>query len=152
GLTMGVSRDGRVAVATLGPGDGGALAFHLDRSGRPVRLGPHNDARGVAVSPDGRYAATLSHGPHGVKVWDSHTGKELASLFPGNKKWGVLFTPDGRWLVVDGQWFEAGTWRREAGLAGRAALCTSGDGKLLASGGDLMRLTDRESGRWLARL
>ena len=66
------SRDGRViAIAQYE----GGLVLHADRPDQPVRLGPHDDARYIAVSPDGRWVATGSHTGTGVKVWDAPSGK-----------------------------------------------------------------------------
>lgn len=57
-------------------------------------------------SPDGRYLATCageekpSEKPFEIKVWDAATGERLAEMGGSGQVLTVVFSPDGRWLVV----------------------------------------------------
>jgi serine/threonine protein kinase/WD40 repeat protein/tetratricopeptide (TPR) repeat protein len=113
GGDVAASRDGRVIVGTFF--NQGAFAFLSDRPDEPVSLGPQKDVRGVAVSPDGRWAATVSHigiNP-AVYVWATATGKRVAVLnTPGGSS--TRFSPDGRRLVTSSngcKLWEVGSWR-----------------------------------------
>jgi WD40 repeat protein len=55
--------------------------------------------RGVAVTPDGRYAVSAS-ADHTLKVWDLSTGNEIRTLHGHTEAVnGVAVTPDGRLAV-----------------------------------------------------
>ncbi|MCB9889463.1 MAG: protein kinase [Planctomycetes bacterium] len=70
------------------------------RDGPAVSLGPHDDVRYSAVSPDGRLVATGSW-TAGAKVWNARTGALVAELATGAMS-QVEFSPDGRWLATTG--------------------------------------------------
>jgi WD40 repeat protein/tetratricopeptide (TPR) repeat protein/tRNA A-37 threonylcarbamoyl transferase component Bud32 len=139
----------------------GALVLH--RPSRRLELGPAEDVRQCAVSPDGRYVATNNHfNVRGASalVWDAHTGKVVHRLsLTGNT--GVRFSPDGRWLVTSGggiRLWKVGSWEEGPRLpsppwAGAAA-CFTTDGTLLALTGEVsqVRLLDPSTGREVARL
>ena len=122
----------------------------------PLRLPPHDDARYIAVSPDGRWVATGSHWGTKVKIWDARTGELVTRVARGNRL-RVRFSP-GRQL--------AGHHRRRLPLVGRRFLagrspdrgqiCSafSPDGKFLAveTGHGVVRLVDPDTGREYARL
>src|SRR5262249_3836261 len=146
-------------VAT--PIPNGAVVLHRhDR--RIVRLGPQGDVRNCAVSPDGRWVATGSHGPQdgpGVKIWEVRSGKHVQDLPAGVH--GVLsFSPDGKWLLTTGgscRLWAVGTWQEGPDLGGptlnlRGAF--SPDSKLLALGDDpgVVRLVVVDTGKEIARL
>jgi serine/threonine protein kinase/WD40 repeat protein len=150
------SPDGQtIAVPLFGKG---ALVLHRDRPGRPVALGPQQDVRSAAVSPDGRWVATGSHTSDdacAVRVWDARTGRLVQSL-PVPGPCGVAFGPDGRWLLTTsggGRLWRAGTWEEGPGLGGRTA-CFAPDGRSLAVEGEggAIRLVEADSGGELARL
>jgi serine/threonine protein kinase/tetratricopeptide (TPR) repeat protein/WD40 repeat protein len=99
------SPDGRVAVVPLY--SGGALVVHRGASRRVLRLGPQYDVRGPYVSPDGRWVVTDSHWLDGsgvkVKVWAADTGKLVANLPYPDVSGCSGFSPDSRWLYVNGK-------------------------------------------------
>ncbi len=127
---FGVSRDGRVFVIA---NYDGAIIFHLDQPDKPVVLSPHEDCRYVAISRDGKWAATASHFGSKVKVWDSFSGVLLATLPVESSSW-VRFSPDGRWLATpDGarNLWRAGTWEAGPKMGGMIA-GFSEDGRWMA--------------------
>ncbi len=66
---------------------------------RTIRVGPLDDCRGVAVSPDGQWLATGTHQGRGAQVWRIHDSTKVAEL-PIDCGTGVSFSPDGKWLVA----------------------------------------------------
>jgi eukaryotic-like serine/threonine-protein kinase len=150
-VNVAASRDGRViAVAQFR----GGRVLHLDRPGQLVVLGPHDDARGVAVSPDGRWVATGSHTGTGVKVWESQSGKCVAELLPQIGSY-VGFSPNGKWLLTTGggcRLWSVDSWLAGPKIGGDSA-AFSADSKMLAvTNGSAVRLVDPDSGREFASL
>src|SRR5262249_40000830 len=111
--------------ACLGPG-GRPLAV-ADRAGDQVMLldlaDPaaratlgHEDAKQVAIDPQGRWVAASSYGDSGVRVWDLRT-RELVKKVRDTGQF-LAFSPDGRWLVTSApdeyHFWTVGSW--EAGL------------------------------------
>jgi WD40 repeat protein/Flp pilus assembly protein TadD len=149
---MALSRDGRVLAAATG---NGAAVFHADRPHRAVRLGPHSDVRGIAISPDGRWVATQTHAGHGVKVWEASTGRHVKDLVPRSQVQAIGITPDGKWSITNSRGFEVGSWREGVGVKdwNFGWGCVSADGSLHAQyAGEVVRLSDRATGRQLAEL
>src|SRR5262249_17767649 len=108
----GMSADARVvAIPDYGRG---ALILHRD-SKRLLRVGPQDDVRFCAVSPDGRWVATGTHGLRegvGAKVWDAQNGRHIKDL-PVGRFCRVQFSPDGKWLLTTSggpRLWAAGTW------------------------------------------
>ena len=139
----------------------GAVVFHRG-SKRLLRLGPQEDVRFCAVSPDGRWVATGTHGLRegaGAKVWDARAGKHVKDLPVG---FGCLvhFSPDGKWLLTTGGGFRlwaVGTWEEGPSLGGNPMNLMgafSCDGKLLALGDapGVVRLVVTDTGAEIARL
>lgn len=96
-----IARESRRAV--LAASNFGALVIDLDHPTRRRFLGPQPDVRAVAITPDGEYVATCTHGRRGsLKLWDSDTGEEQHAVGLDERTGdGVsLVSPDGRWLVV----------------------------------------------------
>ncbi len=129
---------------------------------RFLTLGPQDDVRACAVSSDGRWVATGSHGLRqgaAAQVWDARSGEHLADL-PVEPMCGVGFSPNDRWLITTGGRFrlwEVGTWREGPALGGSShntAFAFSPDGGLLALGDapGVIRLVSPETGREVARL
>jgi len=121
---------------------------------RTIRVGPLDDCRGVAVSPDGQWLATGSQG-RGAQVWRIHDATKVAEL-PVDHGTGVEFSPDGKWLMTGGapcRLWEVGTWRegRQIGGEGR---CFTPDGHrvVVAEPSRVLRLVEIETGRTVAQL
>ena len=134
------------------------VVLDLDHPGSPIRLGPQADVRYVAISPDGRWAATGSHNSRdGVKVW-SLPGGRLEKHFPNPGLYAMpLFSPDGRWLATNlgnklTLW-TVGDWRVGPHFEG-SALSFSPDGRLLAIAqpAGSVQLVEAETGRLVASL
>jgi serine/threonine protein kinase/WD40 repeat protein len=148
-----------VAIPNYGRG---ALIFHRD-SERVLPVGPQEDVRNCAVSPDGRWIATGSHTLRegcGAKIWDAQEGRFVQDL-PVLGLCGVCFSPDGKWLLtsaVEGpRLWAAGTWEEGPKLNGdqsnrRGAF--SHDSTLLALGDKpgVIRLIVPDTGKEIARL
>src|SRR5262249_8017306 len=124
---------------------------------RTLRLGPQEDVRYCAVSPDGRWVATGSHWLHkgpGAKVWDTQTGQLVQDL-PVGHICSVRFSPNGKWLLTSSggpRLWEVGTWREGPALHGdvlNASGAFTADGKLLALGDapGVVRLLRPDSGQ-----
>ena len=92
------SQDGRVLASAQFQG---AVVLHADQPDRLINLGPHEDARSVAVSPNGQWVATGGFGyPGGAKVWDARSRK-LEKDLPVGSYCQVVFSPDGKRLLTD---------------------------------------------------
>jgi WD40 repeat protein len=144
----------------------GAVFLYANQPQQLIELGPHEDARSVAVSPNGRWIATGRFGhPGGAKVWDAKTRK-LETDLPVGSYCQVVFSPDGNRLLTDAggasphngqiRVWQVGTWKEiqfEEPLRG-AAPAFSPDGKLLVveTGGGIARLLDPSTGMEYARL
>jgi WD40 repeat protein len=77
--------------------------------------------RGVALSPDGRWAASVGGQDDTVCVRDVSDGSVVWRQSHGADNWcGVTFSPDGRWLVIGGRgefcFYQVGSWRPLARL------------------------------------
>jgi serine/threonine protein kinase/WD40 repeat protein len=137
----------------------GAIVLRADRPDAPIRLGPQDDVRCIAVSPNGRWIATGSHGGRQcIKVWDAENGNCVRE-FPQTEGSAVEFSPDGGWLIKSSghiQTWEVETWRSGVKLAKRGdGVVFSPDGKLIAIGAyddEGVRIVDFSSGRELAFL
>ena len=127
----------------------GVWVWRTDRPGRPLHFASGADVARVAVSPDGRWVATLNHASWEASVWDAENG-ELVHHLPG---WGSgipRFTEDGRWLLTvgpGGQLFSTETW--EPIRSHNLNLVPAPDGRLAAvaeiAGIRLIDLTTFES-------
>jgi WD40 repeat protein len=156
GTQIACSADGRVVASAH---RWGALVLDDERPDRPVRLEPQEDARAVALSPDGRWVATGSQTGGGVKVWDARTGEVVRELIPQEDGVRVGFSPDGHWLATRGsglRLWAVGSWREGPALSGvpGPAFAFSPAESLLATetGYAAVRLVEPETGRECARL
>jgi WD40 repeat protein len=132
---------------------------------RRVKLGPREDVRACAVSPDGRWVATGNHWNIqglGVTVWDAQTGKAIKDLLPDGLS-TVVFSPDGNWLLTSGggyRLWHVGTWeegppiKKDDHSAGVGHAAFTDDSKVLALPADesQLRLVEVASGAEIARL
>jgi WD40 repeat protein len=141
----------------------GALVLHQPEN-RRVLLGPREDVRRCAVSPDGRWVATGNWTDTrgvGATVWDSKSGQAEKDL-PVGELCQVGFSPDGRWLLTTGGGFrlwKVGTWEEGPSLPqpdtrGPAHFAFAPDGRTLAlfAGPSQVWLANADSGAEIARL
>jgi serine/threonine protein kinase/WD40 repeat protein len=157
---------GKGEVLLLGAGDGGVDLVPLAEPGKTRRLGTHEGLWGVALSPDGRWAASTG-GPENkntVCVWDVARGTLVRRLPQGRDNWcGATFSPDGRWLIIGvrsefGFW-EVGSWNRKThlprdprSLLSLVAFTREGELLALAQGRNRIGLHDAATLRHLATL
>jgi serine/threonine protein kinase/WD40 repeat protein len=120
------------------------------------RLGPFNDCRAVAVSPDGQWLATGMHvASAGAQVWRISDLKKVAEL-PLEHGTGVTFSADGRMLMTTAspcRLWEVGTWRELQRIVAEGG-SFSPDSRLVAvqDTSRVIRLVETQTGRTLARL
>jgi WD40 repeat protein len=152
-IDMASDRTGSVIGQATGNG-----AILVRSSKDPVFLGPHVDARHIAISPDGSYAVTGNHEGHeGTKVWDTKT-QRLLLTFPMGRGSTGSFSPDGHWLAVWGghgwQVVKVGTWEKKLDDQWCVSLAFSPESAVVAavSAQGVIRLLDVASGKELARL
>ena len=153
---MSQSRNGRLLGQCLL--NANPVVVDLDHPESPIRLGPQADVRYIAVSPDGRWAATGSHWTReGIKVWSLPEGR-FEKQFPNTGLYASpLFSPDGRWLTTNlGNelcLWTVGEWRAGPRFEG-GGLAFSPDGRLLAVAqlAGSVRLFEAETGRLVASL
>jgi serine/threonine protein kinase/WD40 repeat protein len=160
-FNVGLGAGADLRVVAIPNGSAGVFVIHRD-SNRLARLGPQEDVRSCAVSPDGRWVATGSHWLHegvGAKVWDIRAEKHVKDL-PVGGCCGVRFSPDGKWLLTTSggcRLWSVGSWE-EGPSVGRTSLNPSGafscDGKLLALGNQpsVVRLVMTDTGAEIAQL
>jgi WD40 repeat protein len=134
-----LSSDGRYLAVTE-PVNAQACVFDLRNPVAKVVLAPHPRVDRVALSPDGRWAATASFYDTQVKVWDARSGDLLRSFSMPDRAY-VTFSPDGRWLAASSsqyQLWEVGSWQPKGpptpGFQGLGANFTafSPDGMVMA--------------------
>ena len=120
--------------------------------------GHTNDVQSLAMSPDG---TTLASGSldSTVKLWDTKTFEEMATLRVNGEIWSLAFSPDGSMLAAGtvGGWialWDVASRERTGTLAGHSlwtdALAFSPDGATLISGAftyeDMMKAWDVATG------
>jgi serine/threonine protein kinase/WD40 repeat protein len=161
----GSSLDGRVLA--IPDQQRGALVLLRDRPGQPLVLGPQEDVRCCAVSPDGRWVATGTFSNTqgvGAKVWEAASGRLVKDLRMDQGGCYVGFSPDGKWLLTTAggcRLWAVGTWEEGPVIGKETAFAFSPDGQVLAVGGGLfggegeagvIRLVEPASGKEYVRL
>ena len=118
GLGIAEDRAGRIVAMAHGAD---ALVCTPERT---IRVGPLDDCRYVAVSPDGQWLATGSHFfINGAQVWHLPDGARVADL----KVEGIVvvaFSPDGKWLMTTPspcRLWAVGTWNEARRIGGEGA-------------------------------
>jgi WD40 repeat protein len=135
------------------------LLLRRDWADSPLPLGPQKDVRYCAVSTDGRWVATASHGkPHGIKakVWDASTG-ECKKDLPTEDGRVLGFSPGGKWLMtlsLDCRLWAVGTWEEGPPLGKGYWFAFSPDDRVLAVMKEpgVLRLLEPATGREFVRL
>ncbi len=123
---------------------------------RTVHVGPVDDCRFVAVSPDGEWLATGSHvATKGTQVWRIRDASKVADL-PIDYGTEVVFSPEGQWLMTTNapcRLWAVDTWL-EARQIGGEGRCFSPDGRLVVvvDATKVLGLVECETGRTIARL
>lgn len=129
---------------------------HVAASGRSFPIGPLDDCRSIAVSPDGQWLATGSHVvSRGAQVWRIADGRKVKEL-PIDGGTRVAFSPDGKWLAAGYprlRLWEVGTWKENTRITD-AGGCFSPDGRLMVvvEPDRILRLVEVDTGHTLARL
>jgi WD40 repeat protein len=115
-----------------------AVVIDLDKSDSTPRQLQQPMAINVALSPDGRLAATGNHNGVGAKVWDATTGKLVRDLLTQVGSVNVWFRPDGKQLVAANQeglivW-ETEAWNecRRIPTNGNPTVAWDSEGKVMA--------------------
>jgi serine/threonine protein kinase/WD40 repeat protein len=146
-------RGQRLGVVDLGHK---GIVLNLDDPTRQALLTGHDRMASLALSPDGRWAATGTLNGADVKVWDLSLGERPTPVHTipsdGAKP---TFSPDGRWLVIAdstrNRWYGVGSWElgREDGKGG-GVLTFAADAPILAeyvAAGRQVALSNPETGR-----
>lgn len=149
-------------------GDGKINLIDLRHPSQIIPLGEHlGNIRSIAVSPDGKWAATSARRTGSFRVWDLAKREKAAEFGPSSfdvDMEGVAFSPDGRWFVGGDvgayRFWEVGTWRLDHMIHRRrthhpALIAFTRDGKTMATImgiEDAVQLVDPATGKELATL
>jgi serine/threonine protein kinase/WD40 repeat protein len=150
---LGIDEDRRGRIVAVANG----ATAHILTPERAFHIGPLDDCRSVAVSPDGQWLATGNHVvSHGAQVWAIHDAAKVADL-PIDTGTEVAFSPDGRWLMTAHppcRLWAVGTWGQARQFRGLGFRCFSPDSRLLVAqdSSRILHLVETETGRTLARL
>jgi RNA polymerase sigma factor (sigma-70 family) len=156
------SSDGKTIAATDSEDIGRDVVKLWDAKTLELKqtLGPEVQLVCVALSPDGKWVAAGNPARKVVYLWSAATGKVERSIkTEGAQPWSVVFSPDGKALVVGGQTggagevtvWEVGTGKLKHTLeAGKYVnkVAFSPEGRLVAAatGGETVHVWDVEKG------
>jgi hypothetical protein len=113
------------------------------------------DAWHAAISPDGKWAATVGYAD---QIWDAATGKLVATLDRPSEATArhARFSPAGRHLAIfgnPGALYEVGTWRKIRDLGeGRGVISPDGKWAARADESGAIHLETLDDGRSLGLL
>jgi serine/threonine protein kinase/WD40 repeat protein/tetratricopeptide (TPR) repeat protein len=121
---------------------------------RAITLGPLTDTRAVRLSPDGRWALTLTFPTGDGLLWDAQTGRQVAQVQQAS---GLVFTRDSRWLTDGRRRLEASTGKQGPAVPtadGPKVQVLSPDGALFAgqSNAEAVDLVQTATGKTLVQL
>jgi serine/threonine protein kinase/WD40 repeat protein len=148
---LGISEDGAGQIVAKADFE----SARVQTSARQFQVGPLADCRSVALSPDGQWLATGSHGKGGAQVWRVRDATQVAHLeLDGLVE--LQFSPDGKWLMTQNppcRLWSVGTWR-EVRQIGGFGLCFSSRGEVLVvrDASKILRVVVPETGGTVARL
>jgi WD40 repeat protein/tetratricopeptide (TPR) repeat protein len=150
--TTGIDEDRSGRIVALADN----VVAHVLTPERALDLGPLDDCRSVAISPDGEWLAAGSHGKAGAQVWRLDSAARVADLAVEGLI-SVVFSPDGKWLMTSSapcRLWAVGAWREAWRIGGSIGLGFSPDSRLLlvVDMSHALRLVETETGRTLARL
>ena len=89
------------------------FVFDHTLTNRLSSFGPHPGAETLALSPDGRWAATGSSRDGAIRIWDV-SAEKLALSLPAGFQPRSAFSRDGRWFAISGSRFSllrTGIWK-----------------------------------------
>ena len=149
-------------------GDGKIYLVDLRNPSKVTQLGEHlGTIRSIAVSPDGKWAATSARRTGSFRVWDLAKRQRVAEFGPSSfdiDMEGVAFSPDGKWFVGGDagayRFWNVGTWQLDHLIHRRrthhpALIAFRRDGKTMAAImgiEDAVQLIDPATGKELATL
>jgi len=158
---MGISQDGQTVMAAVAGNVGRAVLLHLNSGSRREFQLKKTCLMGAAVSPDGKWAVAGNWKWRDARVWNARTGEVVRDL-PTHASALAGFSPDNRWLVVNGgdavRIWEVGTWKLRHTFPTRSPVAGpvvfTRDSRILAMArrGLDLDLVDLETGQPLVKL
>ena len=127
-----------------------------------VNFSHEDSVNSVAISADGKRVISGSFDGT-ARLWDAHTGKELATLFHEDWVWSVAISADGKRVISGSGYRTARLWDAHTGeelvtlsheRSSVSSVALSADGKRVISGSrdGTVRVWDADTGREMATL